>query len=71
MEACDDIAYSILDAEDTIKKGLASYQDLISFLTSWKNGTDKTINQLVKKVQDKNREWDDRKQELSPLKSMI
>ena len=66
MEACDDIAYSILDAEDTIKKGLASYQDLISFLTSWKNGTDKTINQLVKKVQDKNREWDDRKQELSP-----
>lgn len=26
MEACDDIAYSVLDAEDTIKKGFASYR---------------------------------------------
>lgn len=31
MEACDDIAYSVLDAEDTIKKGFASYQDLRDF----------------------------------------
>ena len=66
MEACDDIAYSILDAEDTIKKGLASYQDLISFLTSWNNGTDPTIQELVKRVQEKNQEWDYRKQDLSP-----
>lgn len=31
MEACDDIAYSVLDAEDTIKKGFASYRDLRDF----------------------------------------
>ncbi|MGC3934398.1 dGTP triphosphohydrolase [Pseudomonas atacamensis] len=32
MEACDDIAYSVLDAEDTVKKGLASYYDLLRYL---------------------------------------
>jgi dGTPase len=32
MEACDDIAYSVLDAEDAVKKGLASFADLMSFL---------------------------------------
>lgn len=66
MEACDDIAYSILDAEDTVKKGLASYQDLMSFLSRWKEGKDETINTLIKKVEEKNQEWDSRKQELSP-----
>jgi len=29
MEACDDIAYSVFDVEDCIKKGLFSYNDLI------------------------------------------
>ncbi|HEM7146964.1 TPA: dNTP triphosphohydrolase [Providencia stuartii] len=32
MEACDDIAYSVLDAEDTVKKGFASFHDVIDFL---------------------------------------
>lgn len=32
MEACDDIAYAILDAEDAVKKGLVSYPDLVSYL---------------------------------------
>ncbi len=32
MEACDDIAYSVLDAEDIVKKGLASFHDLIDFI---------------------------------------
>ena len=32
MEACDDIAYSVLDAEDAVKKGLASFYDLMAFL---------------------------------------
>ena len=32
MEACDDIAYSILDAEDSIKKGFVSFNDLIVWL---------------------------------------
>ncbi|MBN3142417.1 deoxyguanosinetriphosphate triphosphohydrolase family protein [Pectobacterium brasiliense] len=32
MEACDDIAYSVLDAEDIVKKGLASFHDLMNFI---------------------------------------
>lgn len=34
MEACDDIAYAVLDAEDAVKKGLASFSDLMAFLRS-------------------------------------
>lgn len=34
MEACDDIAYSVIDAEDTVKKGYASFYDLMDFLES-------------------------------------
>ncbi|WP_336220876.1 dGTP triphosphohydrolase [Citrobacter amalonaticus] len=66
MEACDDIAYSVLDAEDTVKKGLASYQDLISFLATWNDGADSVIADLIKKVEEKNQEWAFRKQDLSP-----
>jgi dGTPase len=47
MEACDDIAYVVLDAEDSIKKGLASFADLIAYLRH-KGGKDP----LVKKVAD-------------------
>jgi dGTPase len=32
MEACDDIAYSVIDAEDALKKGLASFPDLLEWL---------------------------------------
>jgi len=32
MEACDDIAYAVLDAEDAVKKGLVSFSDLMSYL---------------------------------------
>jgi dGTPase len=32
MEAGDDIAYSVLDIEDTIKKGLVSPEDLLAYL---------------------------------------
>ncbi len=32
MEACDDIAYSIIDAEDIVKKGYASFYDLMDYL---------------------------------------
>lgn len=32
MEACDDIAYSVLDAEDIVKKGLASFSDIVDFI---------------------------------------
>lgn len=32
MEACDDIAYSVLDTEDAVKKGLTSFYDLMAFI---------------------------------------
>jgi len=32
MEACDDIAYAVLDIEDAVKKGLASFSDLMEYL---------------------------------------
>ncbi|GAB4199818.1 MAG: dNTP triphosphohydrolase [Wenzhouxiangellaceae bacterium] len=47
MEACDDIAYSIIDAEDTVKKGYASFNDLMDHLKT--HGSD---DQVVKKVID-------------------
>jgi dGTPase len=32
VEACDDIAYRVIDAEDAVKKNLASYADVRSYL---------------------------------------
>lgn len=32
MEACDDIAYSVVDAEDAVKKQIASFHDLAAWL---------------------------------------
>lgn len=46
MEACDDIAYSVIDAEDTVKKGYASYHDLINHLS---NSNDPVIEKVVEK----------------------
>lgn len=55
MEACDDIAYSVLDAEDTVKKGLASYYDLIRFLEQKCGGDEvgKNVISLAKQHSDK------------------
>jgi len=50
MEACDDIAYSILDAEDTVKKGLASYHDLINHLSQWSPTKDTLIDQVIEET---------------------
>ena len=38
LEACDDIAYSVLDAEDLVKKDLASFNDLLAWLPNYSNG---------------------------------
>ncbi len=77
MEACDDIAYSILDAEDTVKKGFASYQDLINHLECWENKYDEgvpqqeqikkcqTIESLLTVLKDINK-YDSSKKDLSP-----
>lgn len=56
MEACDDIAYSIIDAEDTVKKGYASFYDLMDFLESY-DSTDKVIKEVVDKSREKNTEF--------------
>lgn len=65
MEACDDIAYSVLDAEDTVKKGFASYQDLIDFL-QLRNTDDAVTLKVIKSTEAKNQEWASERNALSP-----
>lgn len=55
MEACDDIAYSIIDAEDTVKKGYASFYDLIDFLETF-DDKDEVIKKVIDAARDKNKE---------------
>lgn len=72
MEACDDIAYSVLDAEDTVKKGLASFYDLVDFLEFWvsknqspkKNDNLQIISNVIEKIKKKNSEF--KRENLSP-----
>ncbi len=63
MEACDDIAYAVLDAEDAVKKQLVSFSDLISFLEHHgdKNNAIKTV---CNNACDKHKTY--RSQKLSP-----
>lgn len=56
MEACDDIAYSIIDAEDTVKKGYASFYDLMDFLTT-NAGHDPVVEKVVKKCTEENKNF--------------
>ena len=56
MEACDDIAYSIIDAEDTVKKGYASFYDLIDYLRSPAKN-DEVIMAVIEKATEKNDEF--------------
>jgi len=63
MEACDDIAYSILDAEDTIKKGYASFYDLVDYLEH-AGADDEITKKVLKKAREKNTEF--KKENLSP-----
>lgn len=74
MEACDDIAYSVLDAEDIVKKGLASYYDLINHLECYvscnNNSNDKNkldvISALCKVSKDKYKEFSHSELNLTP-----
>ena len=52
MEACDDIAYSVLDAEDSVKKQLVSFSDLISHLKHQGN-SDKIIKEVCIEAEEK------------------
>ena len=42
LEACDDIAYCVLDAEDAVKKRLVSFADILAFLRH-AAGADNTV----------------------------
>ncbi|SEC69867.1 dGTPase [Pseudomonas taetrolens] len=63
MEACDDIAYAVLDIEDAVKKGLASFSDLLAYLEHHASG-DEVIADLVAKSRAKHIEY--RLLDLSP-----
>ena len=69
MEACDDITYSVVDAEDTVKKGYASFDDLINFIEAKAEKSEggdipcERINRLLEKSRKKNSEF--RKEDLS------
>lgn len=56
MEACDDIAYSVLDAEDTVKKNYASFYDLIDHLAH-ECGEDVVVLRVIEKSKEKNKEF--------------
>ncbi len=56
MEACDDIAYSIIDAEDTVKKGYASFYDLIDHLDSHSTD-DAVVKKVITAAKNKNLEF--------------
>lgn len=56
MEACDDIAYSVIDAEDTVKKGCASFYDLMDHLDS-QAPRDKIVIEVVRASREKNKEF--------------
>lgn len=59
MEACDDMAYAVIDAEDTVKKGYASFNDLIDHLS---NIDDELTNSVVKEAKKKHEEFKEDKE---------
>jgi len=56
MEACDDIAYSVVDIEDAAKKGLVNFNSLVGFLTHTADG-DAVIAEVVKAAKEKHEEF--------------
>ena len=64
MEACDDIAYSVIDAEDIVKKGYASFNDLIDHLRSSSDGDD-VMEKVVRDAGKKNKEFKKEQKSLS------
>lgn len=61
MEACDDIAYSVIDAEDTVKKRYASFNDLIH---AFEDSNDALTRRVVEAVMKKHVEF--QKERLPP-----
>lgn len=65
MEACDDIAYVVLDAEDAVKKGLASFSDLMAFLKN-AGASDPLVAKVIRDSTKKHAEYQDAGLKLSP-----
>jgi dGTPase len=57
MEACDDIAYVVLDVEDAVKKGLASFSDLLAWLEHHTDQDDLITPRIIEKSRAKNLEY--------------
>lgn len=58
MEACDDIAYAVIDTEDTVKKGFASFYDLMDHLKSAvSDSPDSRIQAVIDYSTEKNEEF--------------
>ncbi|BBD37210.1 deoxyguanosinetriphosphate triphosphohydrolase [Aminobacter sp. Y103A] len=56
MEACDDIAYSVVDVEDAAKKGLINFDRLASFLAFKADGDD-CIKSVLAKAKEQYKEF--------------
>lgn len=56
MEACDDIAYSVLDAEDIVKKDIASFSDIVDFLEHH-NPDDTITKKILTSAKQKNKSF--------------
>ena len=63
LEACDDIAYSVLDAEDAVKKRLVSFSDIIAFLRH-AAPDDKLVNEICDQASAEHNSY--RQEQLSP-----
>lgn len=61
VEACDDIAYAVIDAEDSVKKGLTSFFDLMDHLST---SEDKLIKRITKQSREKYEKY--KREKLSP-----
>ena len=69
MEACDDIAYSTIDVEDAINKGLVSLNDVLDMLNQ-QDKTDKASSAIMVKVQEKLAELRQEKRSLGDTKDI-
>lgn len=65
MEACDDIAYVVLDAEDAVKKNLASFSDLIAYLEHHAS-KDPLVLKVILESKAKNEDYRTNSSQLSP-----
>lgn len=68
MEASDDIAYSVLDIEDAIKKGLVSAEDLLAYLRREFRVTD--LGDLINQLSDDFKKADENEFSLSRVREI-